>query len=131
MKYQFIDAQSQSHSVHTLRTALETSRCGHYATRRRVPSLRSQRRTGLTSQIRTIRDVSRQTYGSLRVHADLFSQGVPCHRNTVTKFTRKANIVTRAIRRFRVKTNSKNTTASPNLMRRVFQIAPTQSQPSK
>jgi transposase-like protein len=65
----------------------------YYAARRRLPSLRALRRTGLTSQIRTIHEASRHTYGSPRVHAELFSQGVPCCRNTVAKLMRKANIV--------------------------------------
>jgi transposase InsO family protein len=93
MKYQFIDAQSQSYGVRTLCKALDVSRSGYYAARRRPPSLRSLRRTGLTSQIRTIHDASRHTYGSPRVHAELFSQGVPCCRNTVAKLMRMANIV--------------------------------------
>jgi putative transposase len=123
MKYQFIDAQSDNYGVRTLCKALDISRSGYYAARRRPPSLRSVRRTGLTSQIRTIHEASRHTYGSPRVHAELFSQGVPCCRNTVAKLMRKANIVPRAIRRFRVTTDSRNTTASPNLLRRVFQVA--------
>src|SRR5450432_2341846 len=122
MKYQFIDAQSQSYGVRTLCKALDVSRSGYYAARRRPPSLRSLRRTGLTSQIRTIHDASRHTYGSPRVHAELHAQGVACCRNTVAKLMRKANIVSKAIRRFRVTTDSRNTMASPNLLRRVFQV---------
>ena len=121
MKYQFIDAQRRSYGVRSLCTALDVSRSGYYAARRRPPSLRSLRRTGLTSQIQTIHDASRQTYGSPRVHAELFSQGVACCRNTVAKLMRMANITPKAIRRFRVTTDSRNTTASPNL-RRVFQV---------
>jgi putative transposase len=122
MKHQFIDAQSHSYDVRTLCKALDVSRSGYYAARRRLPSLSSLRRSGLTSQIRTIHDASRHTYGSPRVHAELFSQGVSCCRNTVAKLMRRANIVPRAIRRFRVTTDSRNTTASPNLLRRVFQV---------
>ena len=122
MKYQFIDAQRQSYGVRRLCAALDVSRSGYYAARCRSPSLRSLRRAGLTSQIQTIHDASRHTYGSPRVHAELVSQGVPCCRNTVAKLMREANIVPKAIRRFRVTTDSRNTTASPNLLRRVFQV---------
>jgi putative transposase len=122
MKHQFIDAQRRSYGVRSLCAALDVSRSGYYAARRRPPSLRSVRRTELTSQIQAIHDASRHTYGSPRVHAELFSQGVPCCRNTVAKLMRKANIVPKAIRRFRVTTDSRNTTASPNLLRRVFQV---------
>jgi putative transposase len=122
MKYQFIDAQRQSYGVRRLCVALDVSRSGYYAARCRSPSLRSLRRAGLTSQIQSIHDASRHTYGSPRVHAELVSQGVPCCRNTVAKLMREANIVPKAIRRFRVTTDSRNTTASPNLLRRVFQV---------
>jgi hypothetical protein len=122
MKHQFIDAQRRSYGVRSLCTALDVSRSGYYAARRRPPSVRSVRRTGLTSQIQAIHDASRRTYGSPRVHAELLSQGVPCCRNTVAKLMRKANIVPKAIRRFRVTTDSRNTTASPNLLRREFRV---------
>jgi putative transposase len=122
MKHQFIDAQRRSYGVRSLCAALDVSRSGYYAARRRPPSLRSVRRTELTSQIEAIHDASRHTYGSSRVHAELFSQGVSCCRNTVAKLMRRANIVPKAIRRFRVTTDSRNTTASPNLLRRAFQV---------
>jgi putative transposase len=122
MKHQFIDAQRRSYGVRSLCAAMDVSRSGYYAARRRSPSLRSVRRTELTSQIEAIHDASRHTYGSPRVHAELFSQGVSCCRNTVAKLMRRANIVPKAIRRFRVTTDSRNTTASPNLLRRAFQV---------
>jgi transposase InsO family protein len=123
MKHQFIDTHRQSYGVRTMCTALDVSRSGYYAARHRLPSSSSLRRMGLTSKIQAIHDASRHTYGSPRVHAELFSQGVPCCRNTVAKLMRKANIVPKAIRRFRVTTDSRNTkAASPNLLRRVFQV---------
>jgi putative transposase len=122
MKYQFIDSQRQSYGVRSLCAALDVSRSGYCAARCRSPSLRSLRQAGLTAQIQTIHDASRHTYGSPRVHAELVSQGVACCRNTVAKLMREANIAPKAIRRFRVTTESRNTTASPNLLRRVFQV---------
>ena len=55
------------------------------------------RRTGLTSQIRVIHEVSRETYGSPRVHAELHAQGIPCCENTVAKLMQQAKIVPKAI----------------------------------
>ena len=89
---------------------------------RRQPSEGFVRRTGLTSQIQAIREASRETYGSPRVHAELHAQGIPCCENTVAKLMRQAKIVPKAIRRFRVTTDSRNTTASPNVLRRVFSV---------
>jgi putative transposase len=122
MKHQFIDAQRRSYGVRSLCAALAVSRSGYYAARRRPPSLRARRQAGLTSQIQRIHEASRQTYGCPRVHAELFSQGVPCCRNTVAKLMRRAQIAPKAIRRFRLTTDSRNTTAAPHLLRRVFQV---------
>jgi len=74
----------------------------------------------LTSQIRAIHSASRDTYGAPRIHAELSAQGIACCENTVAKLMRQAHIMPKAIRRFRVTTNSRNTKASPNLLDRVF-----------
>jgi transposase InsO family protein len=55
------------------------------------------------------------------VHAELSVQGIACCRNTVAKLMRRAQIVPKAIRRFRVTTDSRNTKEIfPNLVRRCF-----------
>jgi transposase InsO family protein len=122
MKHRFIDAQRRQYAVRTLCTALDVSRSGYYAARHRPPSARTQRQLSLTSRIQRIHAASRETYGSPRVHAELSFQGVPCCQNTVAKLMRKANIVPKAIRRFRLTTDSRNTKASPNLLRRLFRV---------
>ena len=48
------------------------------------------------------------------------AQKVACCRNTVAKLMHKAEIVPKAIRRFRVTTDSRRTEASPNLIKRDF-----------
>lgn len=64
---------------------------------------------------------SHQTYGAPRVHAELCAQGVACCLNTVAKLMHQAQIMPKAIRRYRVTTDSRNTRqASPNLVDRVF-----------
>jgi putative transposase len=64
---------------------------------------------------------SRQTYGAPRVHAELPVQGIACCRKTVAKLMRRAQIMPKAIRRFRVTTDSRNTKeVFPNLVRRCF-----------
>jgi transposase InsO family protein len=54
------------------------------------------------------------------VHVELMAQQVPCCRNTVAKLMQKAGILPKAIRRFRVTTDSRKTKASPNLINRDF-----------
>jgi len=100
---------------------LQVSPSGYYAARRRPASASSQRRVLLTSKIREVHVASRQTYGAPRVHAELLSQGVVCCRNTVAKLMRQAQIMPKAIRRFRVTTDSRMTKASPNLVGRKFE----------
>jgi putative transposase len=120
VKYQFIDTNRRSYTVRAMCRALKVSTSGYYAARSRPPSARSERQRLLTSHIRTIHNASRQTYGAPRVHAELSAQGVACSRNTVAKLMRQAHIMPKAIRRFRVTTDSRKTKASPNLLQRVF-----------
>lgn len=123
MKYAFIETQRNDHCVRTLCKALRVSASGYYAARNRPPSARTQRQSALVLKIREAHVASRQSYGAPRVHAELVAQGVACCRNTVAKLMRREQIVPRAIRKFRVTTNSGNTKAvSPNLLRRRFKV---------
>lgn len=123
MKHRFIDENRQQYDVKDLCRVLQVSRSGYYAARRRPPSVRRQRQAALTTKIEAIHEASRQTYGSPRVHAELVAQGERCCRNTVAKLMHAASIVPRSVRRFRVTTDSRGTTASPNLVNRRFTVA--------
>jgi len=121
MKYAFVECQRRRHAVRTLCRALDVSPSGYYAARSRSPSARDQRQSSLTAKIRDVHRASRQTYGAPRVHAELSVQGIACCRNTVAKLMRRAQIVPKAIRRFRVTTDSRNTKeVFPHLVRRCF-----------
>ena len=120
MKYRFIEAQRTHHPVHSLCRVLRVAASGYYAACTRAPSPCAQRQTALTTRIRVIHAVSRATYGSPRVHAELIAQGELCCRNTVAKLMRRAGIVPKTVRRFRVTTDSRHTQAAPNLVGRVF-----------
>jgi len=123
VKHQFIDANRLRYGVAALCRALQVARSGYYAARSRPPSARSERQQMLTSQIRAIHVASRDTYGAPRIHAELAAQGLPCCVNTVAKLMRQAQIMPKMIRRFRATTDSRHTKASPDLVRRVFQVA--------
>jgi len=120
VKYQFINWHQRSYGVKALCDALQVSRSGYYAARGRAPSLRQQRQTALSAEIRKIHSASRETYGAPRVHAELRAQNVVCCRNTVAKLMRQAAILPKCIRRFRVTTDSRKTKALPNLIGRRF-----------
>ena len=121
MKYAFVECQRRQHSVRTLCRALRVSPSGYYAARSRPPSAREERQSSLTTKIREVHLASRETYGAPRVHAELSVQGIACCRNTVAKLMRRAQIVPKAIRHFRVTTDSRNTKeVFPNLVKRCF-----------
>jgi putative transposase len=122
MKHQFIDIHRHSYTIKAMCRALQISPSGYYAARIRPPSMRTERQRFLASHIQAIHCTSRQTYGAPRIHAELVAQGITCSHNTVAKLMRKADIVPKAIRRFRVTTASRNTKAVPNLLDRVFQV---------
>jgi putative transposase len=121
VKHAFIDAQRSRHAVRKLCKALQVSASGYYAARSRPPSARVVRQSALATRIRAVHMSSRQTYGAPRVHAELTALGVLCCRNTVAKLMRREQILPRAIRAFRVTTDSRNTKeVSPNLVKRRF-----------
>jgi putative transposase len=123
LKHQFIDANRAHYPVRRLCRMLRVSVSGFYAARGRVPSARTKRQIAITARIRTIHAASRDTYGAPRVHVELTVQGVPCCKNTVARLMRKADIVPKTVRRFKVTTDSRKTKASPNLLGRVFTAA--------
>src|SRR3974390_1283085 len=102
MKYALVECQRRQHAVRTLCRALRVSASGYYAARSRSPSARDQRQWSLTTKIRDIHLASRQTYGAPEEHGELSFEGIPCCRNTVAKLMRRAQIVPKATRRFRV-----------------------------
>jgi putative transposase len=120
VKYAFVEKNRRQYGVPALCEALQVSRSGYYAARHRGPSARLQRQADLTARIRTIHKASRESYGAPRVHVELRAQDVPCCRNTVARLMRRAEIVPKAIRRFRITTDSRKTQASPNLINRNF-----------
>lgn len=120
MKHQFIDANRAHYPVCRLCRALRVSVSGYYAGHERMRSARRQRQMALLDRIRVIQHASRATYGAPRVHAELVAQGVRCCKNTVASLMRRAHIIPKTVRRFRITTDSRNTQASPNLLGRVF-----------
>lgn len=123
MKHQFIDTNKAQYPVRRLCSVLQVSVSGYYAACSRPPSIRSLRSKGLTERIKVIHHASRATYGAPRVHAELVVQGESCSKNTVARLMRKAAIVPKTVRRFRVTTDSRKTKASPNLLGRAFTAA--------
>lgn len=123
MRYRFIDAERAHYPVRILCRVLRVAASGYYASCARALSACALRQQALTQRIRAIHAASRDTYGAPRVHAELIAQGERCCLNTVAKLMRRAGIVPKTVRRFRVTTDSRHTQAAPNLLGRVFSAA--------
>ena len=103
---------------------LKVSRSGYYAWSRRMPSAQAQRRELLIEHIATAHQMSRQTYGSPRVHRELLAQGTTCCVNTVAKLMRQSELRSKAQRRFVVKTTDSQHPhpIAENILNREFQV---------
>ena len=64
MSYEFITEHKQEFAVRRMCQALEVSRSGYYAWRKRPVSQREQANEVLLEQIKEVHGESRQTYGS-------------------------------------------------------------------
>jgi putative transposase len=110
------------HSVRMMCRLLGVSRSGYHAWVDRPESARSQRHCSLTEKIRHFHQASRETYGAPRIHQDLQETGERVGENTVALLMRRAGIVPKTVRRFRVTTDSRKTIAAPNLLAQRFTV---------
>jgi len=122
MRYEFISAHEGEHAVKRMCQAMEVTRSGYYAWRRRPPGVRERANQELTVQIRQEHQNSRQTYGSPRIHAALQRKGVACGRKRVARLMRLHNIVARKPHRNYPVTTQRQPGAipAPNLLHRDF-----------
>jgi putative transposase len=135
VRFQFIadymsnmrDISSGSHSsVVRLCNVLRVSRAGYYAwsarNRAGYMSTRARQDISLTWRIRTVYEMSRATYGSPRIYADLKAQGIFCGRGRVERLMRVAGLKAITRRRWRVRTtdSSHPYQVAPNVLGRRF-----------
>jgi len=98
------------------------STSGYYAWRDRPPSKRTQVNQELVTEIRAIHAESRQTYGSPRIHAELFGRCFQVSKNRVIRLMRAEDIRSKRKRKRKITTNSQHTyPIVPNLLQRDFQ----------
>ena len=93
-----------NYPVGALAEALEVSRSGFYAHRRKPERPRRQRDAQLAPLIAESFARSRRTYGSPRVLADLRAAGEPCGKNRVARLLRAQGLRARQKRRYRPRT---------------------------
>ncbi len=99
------DVTSSSEATTTLAcNALSVSRSGYYSWLDRPVSAREITNTKLIERIRVIHANSDETYGSPRVTEVLRAEGLGCGENRVAKLMRENNIVSAAVKKFKITT---------------------------
>lgn len=120
MRYRAIAQHRGIHSVERLCRALQVSRSGYYAWRQRPESDRTRRHRALIRQIGEFFTASDRTYGARRIRDDLREAGEVVGRHTVALLMRRAQLVPKTVKRFRITTDSRKTTPAPNLLAQQF-----------
>jgi transposase InsO family protein len=87
-----MEAMKDEHPIAALADALEVSRSGFFAHRRKGEKPRCQEDRALAERIRPIFGASRQTYGSPRITAALRQAGQRCGKNRVARLMRENHL---------------------------------------
>jgi putative transposase len=118
-------AHEMDYSVKRMAQVLGVSRSGYYAWRGRPRSAREQANQELLKRIAQEFQLSRRTYGSLRIHARLHRQGVGCGHNRVARLMRLAQLTPPRKRKWGPQTTHRDArvTPAPNLLDQDFSAA--------
>ena len=122
MKYEFMAAQEGQYGVTRMCWVLGVRRSGYYAWRTRPESGRAKADQQLVTEIRRLHQISRQNYGSPRMHDALRKGGVKCGRHRVARLMRLHGIVALKAHKRRFCTTQRNTQVvpAPNLLGQNF-----------
>lgn len=101
---------------------MKVSRSGYYDWKERPPSNRERENATLTERIREVHHRSRETYGYLRVHAELRALGVHCNRKRVARLMRNDGLrgCMRGRRRKHITRQDPLAVPAPDLVERNF-----------
>lgn len=123
MRFAFIQVHAWQHAITTMCRVLRVSKAGYYAWVPRPPSAHTTADEQLADRIRAVHRASRRTYGSPRVQEELKAQGERHGRKRIARLMRTHGIRAKAVRRFRVTTDSKHAhPVAPNTLARQFAV---------
>jgi putative transposase len=88
VRYEFIHAHREEYPISRMCKVLGVSSSGYYTWCIRSISRRAQANAALLTEIQAGHTVSRQTYGSPRIHAELCARGFSASRNRVARLMR-------------------------------------------
>jgi len=101
----------------------EVSRSGYYTWEKRGKSIREKEREKLLTVIRDIFEEYKSRYGSLRICRELSRRGIKASRKRVASLMKKAGLVSRHRRKYKVTTDSDHKyPIAPNLLNRDFSV---------
>ena len=121
MKHEFMLNHEHKFSIEGMSRVFNISRSGYYRFIRAKPSKRTVENERLLAKIKVIHEMSRKTYGSPRIHAELCSQGETCSRRRVAHLMKKAGIEAKMKKRFKLTTKANpKARAAPNLLQQDF-----------
>ena len=104
--------------------ALDLSRSGFYAWRRRPESRRAVVNRRLMVEIKSIHQASLQTYGSPRMHFELRTKGIRCSLNRTARLMQQAGVHAVIHRRFCLTTDSDHDyPVAANILNRQFAVS--------
>ncbi|BFV61166.1 hypothetical protein KCMC57_up62700 [Kitasatospora sp. CMC57] len=105
-RWDFISANAGAFGVQRLCRVLGVSRSGYYHWHAGAPTraARQEDEDALVEEIREIHAEHKETYGALRVHAELRGFGHTVNRKRVARLMRKHRIVGRHLRRRKLTT---------------------------
>ncbi len=123
-KYAWIAKQQDLYPVSVICRVLEVSRAGFYHWRQRPPSQHQQEDERLKVAIRAPHSKTRQTYGAVRLQAELAAEGFYAGRDRIGRLRREMGLSCKQKRKFKATTHSSHSLpVAENVLGQVF--APT------
>jgi transposase InsO family protein len=124
VKFALIEAEKANCPVATSCRALGVSRPGFYAWRDRPESARAGADRRLAVLVREAYERSRRTYGSPRVHAELYADGEHVSRKRIIRLMQEQELKARVRRRYKCTTMSDHDQpVAANILDRRFEAA--------
>jgi len=121
MKYRFIERNQRRFPIQRLCWLLGLQRSSYYAWKKRKPSQQEQNNRALIEHIRRIHRLSRRTYGSPRVYAQLQRQGIACSPKRVARLMQQDGLQGQRRSRRVITTHSRHSLpVAPNRLNREF-----------
>ncbi len=122
MKFKLIDAWKAELPIARMCMLLNVSSSGYYAWRNRPPSKRQLDDMMYLAHIREFFSLSNETYGYLRMHAELAEEGFAIGKHRVARLMRDNGLKALQRRRFKKTTDSHhNLPIAPNLLDQNFE----------